>query len=401
MSANDSKRETRAALWAELQSIAEHDGELTPQMADDFDRIEGEIRTLDAGIRADAVRERFASMSTEPAAPAIAAPGSPSTPVENRDADGWDAALRYWRSGGRDMSAIHTRSLNTVEDTAVVPDDLQAEVVRLMGAAQGARQAVRVTQAPTDARVPVVSTRVSVTAFSPETDEADATEPTFSEADFSTDAKAFAKTELSDEILQDARIDLVSEVTLQHAEELGRLWSHTYCNGSGSNTDAIFNASQTGINTVTAASATAITAQELIDMRYGADGLPAQYWTSMGPLSWIMGQDTYAAILGLTDGNDRPLFQAAAMSTMSQAIPGTLLGLPVHIDAGAPALATGNTTVALVAQNAYRVVDRAPGLVTRLDPYSKQTAGKVVINSYWRSVGRYVRPQAACVLTMA
>lgn len=395
---NNDKRETRAALWAELQSIVEHDGELTAEMANNFDRIEAEIRDLDAGIRADSVRERFERMSAEPARP-VSAPGARARAVENRD-DDWGATLRYWRSGGRDMSGLQRRDLNTSDDSAVVPSDLAAEVVRLMGAAAGARQAVRVTMAPTDARIPIVATRVAITGETAEGTAADETEPVFSVGDFTTDKKGFAVTELTDEVLQDARIDLVSEVTLQHAEELGRFWSSTYCNGLSTHTDAIFENGVSAVtNQKTAASASAVTAAELIQMRY--DDLPAQYWNSFGPLSWVMGQDTYAAILGLTDTTGRPLFQPYADSTMSQAIPGTLLGLPVNIDAGAPAFATTNAVIALVAQNAYRVVDREPGLVTRLDPYSRQSDGIVKVNSYWRSVGRWVRPEAAVVLSLA
>lgn len=398
---NNDKRETRAALWAELQTIVDTEGALSADQAEAFDRIEGEIRSLDEAIRADDVRARFDALASAPSR-TVTAPGAPKR--ETRSAgltDDWDATLRYWRSGGRDMSGLQRRDLNTTDDSAVVPSDLAAEVVRLMGGVQGARQAVRVMTAPTDYRVPTVSTRVSITAITPEGEGADETEPTFATVDFGTDKKAFAVTELTDEVLQDARIDLVSEVTLQHAEELGRFWSSAICNGI-TGTNAIFeNGVGAVTNQVTAASASAITAAELIDMRYGDSGLPAQYWSSMGPLSWIMGQDTFAYLMGKEDTTGRPLFQNYAASTLADAPQATLLGLPVHIDAGAPAFSTGNAVVALVAQNAYRVVDREPGLVTRLDPYSRQSEGIVKVNSYWRSVGKFVRPEAAVVLSLA
>lgn len=392
-------REQRAGLWGSLQNIAEHSGELTTEMADQYDKLDADIRKLDAEIRSADIRERFEARKAEPTREAIAPGIAPQVETSGGGQD-WGGYLRWFRSAGRDHSGIESRDLTTAADSAVVPDDLQAEVARLFGAVQGARQAVRVTQAPQDMRVPQVATRVSITAETDEGTAADETEPTFAEVDFTTDKKAFATTEMTHEILQDARVDLVREITLQHSEELSRFWSNTICNGLSTNTDAMFSASISNINTRTAAGAAAITAAELIAMRY--EDLPAQYWSGgYGDLSWVMGQDTFAHIMTLADTTGRQLFQQHAASTLADGLSGTLLGLPVHIDAGAPALATGNTTVALVSRNAYRVVDREPGLVTQMDPYSKQSSGIVAVNSYWRSVGRWVRPQAAVVLTQA
>ena len=105
--------------------------------------------------------------------------------------------------------------------------------------------------------------------------------------------------------------------------------------------------------------------------------------------------------MALLDSTGRPIFQPSAAATAATGLQGTLLGLPVYIDAAAPAPAAGESTVVLMARNAYRVVDREPGMVTQINPWAKQASGITEVNSYARSVGRWIRPEAAVVLKMA
>tara|TARA_R110000787_G_scaffold221071_1_gene329792 strand:+ start:1360 stop:2568 length:1209 start_codon:yes stop_codon:yes gene_type:complete len=397
----DSLHETRAKLEAELRSIAESSGELTQESADTYDRIEEELADLSIQERSAEIRERHEARQKEPATPRMAVGGT----VENTEAKAseWDGYMRWFKSRGQDRSGLNARAMNTTTDSAVVPTELSAELSRLMGAVSGARQAVRVSSYPTDMKVPVVATRVALTAVTAEGDPFDAVVPTFADIDFTTDQNVAASTDLTFQIMQDATPDLIREITTQHAEEIGRLWSSFYCNGltvSTVQTDALFDSAKTGINTITAASATAITVAELITMRYST--LPAQYWAGeYGDLGWIMGQATFASIISLLDDNGRPIFQPQAVSTAATGIQGTILGLPVYVDAAAPAATAGLDSVVLTARNAYRVVDRDPGMVTQINPWAKQSSGITEVNSYARSVGRWIRPEAAVVLKMA
>ena len=397
----DTLHETRAKLEAELRAIAESSGELTQESADTYDRIEEELADLSIQERSAEIRERHEARQKEPATPRMAVGGA----VENTDAKAseWDGYMRWFKSRGQDRSGLNARAMNTTTDSAVVPTELSAELSRLMGAVSGARQAVRVSSYPTDMKVPVVATRVALTAVTAEGAAFDAVVPTFADIDFTTDQNVAASTDLTFQIMQDATPDLIREITTQHAEEIGRLWSSFYCNGltvSTVQTDALFDSAKTGINTITAASATAITVAELITMRYST--LPAQYWAGeYGDLGWIMGQATFASIISLLDDNGRPIFQPQAVSTAATGIQGTILGLPVYVDAAAPAATAGLDSVVLTARNAYRVVDRDPGMVTQINPWAKQSSGITEVNSYARSVGRWIRPEAAVVLKMA
>ena len=401
MTQRETLTETRAKLEKELADIVENKGELTQEAADAYDRIEDELATLEMQSRAADIRGRFEARQAEPATPRMAV-GSANVETSSRMTQEWDGYLKWFRSRGQDRSGLDARAMNTADDAAVIPTDLAAELARLMGAVSGARQAVRVSSYPTDMKVPVVATRVALTAVTAEGTAFDNTEPTFSDIDFTTDQNVAATTELTFQVMQDARPDLIREVTTQHAEEIGRLWSSFYCNGltvSTVQTDAIFDSAKTNINTITAASPTAITVAELIEMRYST--LPAQYWAGeYGDLGWIMGQPAFASLMALLDSTGRPIFQPTAVATAATGLQGTILGLPVYVDAAAPAATAGLDSVVLMARNAYRVVDREPGMVTQINPWAKQSSGITEVNSYARSVGRWIRPEAAVVLKM-
>ena len=397
----EEQREKRDQLYREMRQIVEHDGEIGQEMAKRFDDLETEADNLNNAIRDAEIRQRAEARFAEPCNRAMA-PGSDAIET-TQVTDEWDGFMRWWRSNGMDRSGLEARAINTADDSSIVPADLSSEMARLFGAKSGIRQAVRVSSYPTDLKVPTVATRVALTAVTAEGTAADNTEGTFSEIDFTTDENVFATTDLTVQAMQDSRPELVREIQLQHAEEVARLWSSFYCNGltvSGSlRTDAVFNASQSNINTLTCASASAITAAELIEARY--EKMPAQYWNGYGDLSWVMGQDTFGKIMALVDSDGRALFQPLANSTMASGLQGTLLGLPVHIDSNAPAFSTGNAIAALIARNAYRVVDREPGMVTQINPWAQQKSGIVEVNTYQRSVGRWVRPEAAVVVSLA
>ena len=390
----DELRAKRDDTEREMRQIIEHDGEINSEMAGRYEELETASATISNELKSEEIRERHAARQAQPVRVA-AAPGQKIETTQGGDE--WGGYLRWWRSCGKE-----NRALNTSDDSGVVPTVLASEMLRLFGAVQGVRQAVQVTSAEGDTKVPTVTTRVALTDVTAEGAAADEVEPAFGQADFTTDKNIFATTELTVQVMQDSNQGLVEEVQTQHAEEIGRLWSSYYCNGltvdSSLQTDGIFATAPSGINTKTFASATTITAAELIDIRYGQ--LPAQYWSGMGDLNWIMGQDTFAHVMALVDGNDRPIFQPNASSTMAAGLQGTLLGLPVYIDAAAPAFGTGNAVLALMARNAYRIVDRMPGMVTNINPWAQQNKGLVEINTYQRSVGRWMRPQAAVVATM-
>lgn len=402
----------RATLFDKAFSITEdarkESRDLTVDEETRIDQTLADASELDGRIAADeraAKLDRLRAKVSEPAktsGPIVNESRANAGDAETRVASEWDACLRHWQSCGRDVPEGRSAHLMTeTTASAAVPTDLLDELIRLMVSVSGVRNAVSVVSYPNGVEIPRILTNVAVAATTAEGVAFTETAPTLDKVDFSVAPTATATTDLTVQLMESMRPDLIREVLTQHAEELARFWGNSYCNGLGAadaDTDGIFSAVDvTGENVLETASLTEVSAAELLELRYSK--LPAKYWTAGGDLSWLMGQATFAAIMALVDtSTGRPLFQPNAESTLANALQGTLLGLPVYIDAGAPAIATGKKVVALMSRDGYRIADRDPGLVSNVNPWAQQSSGIVEVNSYFRSTGRWMRPESCAII---
>ena len=118
----------------------------------------------------------------------------------------------------------------------------------------------------------------------------------------------------------------------QMADEIASWIEGQLLNGTGSSQ------AQGALNTtnnVTAASATAVTADELI-------GLQAKVKQAFqGGACWTMHPDTFTAIKKLKDGNNRYLLQ----DDVTSEFPYRLLGKPVYLSDNMPTMASGNKAI--------------------------------------------------------
>lgn len=240
--------------------------------------------------------------------------------------------------------------------------------------------------------------------------------------------KSAARSNVTEEFLRDARGNAVQEMLLQHAEEHGLLWDSSYATGVGEDLapEPVFltpAAWSTAYNTAASATTTAadaphagIASQDidksvvtgngipagaeltsaLAALRY--EKIPAQYW---GGLKWIMGQETFAAIAKVSDGNGRPIYQPLLTSTVgdSNAI-GTIFGLPVSVSNNLPAATAGNVAAVLVHTEDYGIFDRV-GFSQQIDPFTDSAIGETRYLTRMRSDGRWLRPYAAGQLVWA
>lgn len=238
--------------------------------------------------------------------------------------------------------------------------------------------------------------------------------------------KSAARTNVTEEFLRDARGNAVQEMLLQHAEQHGLYFDNAYAVGVGEDLgpEPVFltptqwaldydiaasnapgttadtaaphygiasqNLSIAGIaNDGTIDPATQIT-EALTTLRY--EKIPAQYW---GGLKWIMGQETFAAIANIVDGNGRPLYQPMLTSTVAETnYIGTILGLPVSVSNNLPTATADKVAAVLVHTEDYGIFDRV-GFSQLLDPYTDSANGEVRYLTRMRSDGRWLRPFAA------
>ena len=141
---------------------------------------------------------------------------------------------------------------------------------------------------------------------------------------------------VSAELMQDSYFDLGREVGAMLGERLGRVEATFSTTGTGSSqAEGVVTGASAG---VTAASATAIAADELFELVHSVD--PA--YRNSSSFGWMMHDNILLALRKLKDGNDQYLWQEG----MSAGEPDRLLGHPITINQDmASSVATTNITV--------------------------------------------------------
>lgn len=151
---------------------------------------------------------------------------------------------------------------------------------------------------------------------------------------------------ISLELIQDSAFAMESVLTSLLAERLGRTANLQLTVGTGSGApNGIVTASTAG---VTAASATAITFDEIIDLEHSVDPAYRQAPTC----GYMMNDSTLQAVRKLKDGQGNYLWQ---MGNVQQGIPATLNGKPYYINQAMASIATGNRTMIFGDFNKYWV----------------------------------------------
>jgi hypothetical protein len=188
--------------------------------------------------------------------------------------------------------------------------------------------------------------------------------PAFAEVPLSP-AACLPFTSVTKQLLAQANFDVEAEIVDNLMRQFARNLEFGYVGGLGTvGTNGATTHQPVGLFTTTSAAtvkavaaggatrATAITASITIDnlreMRYKL--LPASYWNSS---SWVMSQDVYAAIAGITV-NGVPLFTPSSDAVGVQGGSFTLLGLPVFVSEFAPAyklLAASGVNTMLICGN--------------------------------------------------
>ena len=339
--------ETRKALVTERDSILAQDS-MSVEVEARGHEVANELGKLDAEIRAAQVRERFASSS------AIENLGKKT---EERSMDiraskkYEEQFVNYLRTG---QMPEQRELISTASSSILIPKVYQDAVLKYLDANSIMRNIADLrtgVQGYQTLRFSTLKTADYTSAWTQAdsgTVAATAADPLFKEVPLAP-IPCLPKTEVSQQLIlqSDAGFNVEMEVTEHLQRQLLKNLEWGYVAGSGTNAPTgIFTVKAstgvtTDINIVTATAgagltrAAAITAgatvAKLSEMRYTK--LPAAYW---GSASWILPQDTYAAIAGLLV-NSVPIFVPSADAALVGAAPFTLMGLPVYITEYLPA----------------------------------------------------------------
>ena len=388
-------REKRAKAWdaakAFLDSKRGNDGMLTAEDAATYDKMEADVVALGKEIeRLERQAVLDGELSKPTAAPLTGKPGAPADKGKTgRASDEYKSA--FWRVM-RDKSVPHEiyNALQIGADTEggyLVPDEFQRTLIEALQEQNIFRQFAKViTTSSGDRKIPVVASKGSASwideeAAYPESDDA------FGQVSIGA-YKLATMIKISEELLNDSAFDMAGYIAREFARRIGAAEEEAFFTGNGSGRPLGILAATGGAETgVTAASATAITMDEIMDLFYA---LRAPYRRNS---VFLMNDATVKALRKLKNGAGDYLWQPS----VTAGTPDTLLNRPVYTSAYMHTIAASAKTILFGDLSFYWVADRAGRSFKRLNELFAAT-GQVGFLSSERVDGKLVLPEAVKVL---
>ena len=392
-------REKRAKAWeaakAFLDSHRKENGVLSAEDDAAYTKMEQEITDLGKEIaRLERQEALDAELNRPVNKPLTGKPGGRADADGGEDKTGRasdDYRKNFWNAmrskvpmpGVTNALQIGTDS----EGGYLVPDEYERTLVEALEEENIFRQMAKVIKTSSgDRKIPVVATKGTASwideegAF-PESDDS------FGQVSIGA-YKLGTMIKVSEELLNDSVFDLQSYISREFARRIGAKEEEAFFTGDGKGKPLGVLAATGGAETgVTAASATAVTADELMDLYYS---LKSPYRKKS---VWVLNDSTIKAIRKLKDSTGQYLWQPS----LTAGAPDTILGRPVRTSAYMPAIAAGAKTIAFGDFSYYWIADRQGRSFKRLNELFAAT-GQVGFLASQRVDGKMILAEAVKVL---
>lgn len=325
--------EKRAALLAQMEKATNDALNETRAMTEDevaaFEDLKAQVEALTATIKA--IQDAEASKPTEPAPAA-----EPEVPAEPEDKETDEeketrALAAYIRAT---VQGTQSRALTLGDSGAIIGKTIAQQIVSKAVEISPILSAARKFNAKGEVAVPVFTNGISV-AYKKDFAALTAGSSSFS-AVVLKPILAGALTLVDKSLLAESDLDLVAFVVGEMATSLAAFFDKAFL--TGSSTDGEIKGIAASTNVITAASATAITADELIDLQ---EKIPD---SKRAGAFWVMTTATRSAIRKLKDGDGDYLLNKDATAQWGY----SLLGSPVFAADGISGIATGKAAVVYV-----------------------------------------------------
>ena len=270
----------------------------------------------------------------------------------------------------------------------LVPDEFERTLVQALEEENIFRQLAKVIQTSSgDRKIPVVATKGTASWIDEEGAFVES-DDAFSQVSIGA-YKLGTLIKVSEELMNDSIFDLESYISAEFAHRIGAKEEEAFFTGDGSGKPLGILAASGGAETgVTAASATAITADELMDLFYS---LKAPYRKNA---VWVLNDSTIKAIRKLKDNSGQYLWQPSLVA----GTPDTILGRPVKTSAFMPAIGASQKTIAFGDFQYYWIADRQGRSFRRLNELYAAN-GQVGFLGTQRVDGKLILPEAIKVLS--
>ena len=388
-------REKRAKAWeaakAFLDSHRTDKGVLSAEDDATYSRMEQEISDLGKEISRMERLEALDAQMKEPVNHPLTGKPMRSRIIERTGRASDEYRTSFWdmmRSKAPLPSVVNALQEGTdSEGGYLVPDEYERTLVEALEEENVFRQLAKVIRTSSgDRKIPVVATKGTASWID---EEGAYTESDDSFGQVSIGAyKVGTMIKVSEELLNDSVFDLESYIAKEFARRIGAKEEEAFFTGDGSGKPLGVLAATGGAETgVTAASSTAITADELMDLFYS---LKSPYRKKA---VWVLNDSTIKAVRKLKDSTGQYLWQPSLMA----GTPDTLLGRPVKTSTYMPVIAAGAKTIAFGDFSYYWIADRKGRSFKRLNELYAAN-GQVGFLGSQRVDGKLVLSEAVKVL---
>ena len=377
-----------------LETHKNSNGALSVEDDATYSKMEKEFDELTASITRAQRRANMEMEMNKPVnAPITAKPMVMTEPEDSTGRASKGYKKNFWNAMRRkQMTPEMVNALQIGTDSEggyLVPDEYEKTLVEALEEENIFRKLAHVISTSSgDRKIPVVASKGSASWVDeegtiPDSDDA------FNQVSIGA-YKLGTLIKVSNELLNDSVFNLESYISKEFARRIGSKEEDAFFNGNGTGKPVgIFNATGGAEVGVTAASATAITADEIIDLFYS---LKAPYRKNA---VWILNDATIKALRKLKDNNGNYLWQPS----LTAGTPDTILGRPVYTSSYVPTIAAGAKTIAFGDFSYYWIADRAGRNFKKLtELYAANDQTGFVATQ--RVDGKLILPEAIKVLKM-
>ena len=357
--------ENRNKAWNAAKAFVEtrrdKDGILSEEDAKTYTEMEQKVKNYSAEIdRMQAMEAMERDLALPTSAPITAKPMNCASDEEETGVTSKAYRKSFWNA--MRQKVVRPEVMNALqvgtdsEGGYLVPDEFEHTLVEALQEENIFRKLAHIIQtASGDRKIPVVASKGTASWVY---EEGSITESDDSFGQVSIGAyKLGTLIKVSNELLNDSVFPLEGYISKEFARRIGAKEEDSFFNGDGDGKPVgIFHSTGGAQVGVTAASTSAITADEIIDLFYS---LGAPYRKKA---VWVLNDATVKSIRKLKDGNGNYLWQPA----LTADTPDTLLGRPVYTSTSVPTIASGAKVIAFGDFSFYWIADRQGRIFKKL-----------------------------------
>jgi HK97 family phage major capsid protein len=392
-------REQRCKLVADARSIMDSNSTLDAEQRSQVDTMLNDADVLKSDIdRLEAIQneERHLKASAgKQSEMVVSKPEIREEPKGISSAEYHDAFMKYLRGGKHALYGSEVRALQEGTNSeggylaplvAADQASLQDLIVETMDDAMGFTAQATVVNVSGDITVPTESS-LGAAAWTAEEAAYNDSDAAFGQITL-TPYKATTIIKVSEELLADSVVNLEGYLAQNFGRRFSQLLEAAFVNGDGSSKPT--GVTDGATSALTAASATAVTLDEMIQLFYSLK----ESYRSNG--SWLFNTTTLKEIRQLKDGDNQYLWQPAVQA----GTPDLLLGRPVVISDDCEDTATGKKPVLFGDLSYYWIAWRQGFQLQRLDELYAAN-GQIGLKASMRVDGELTQSEAVKCITMA